>query len=107
MCFDVKTVTKDWGHEIEWNIGGSTHASYENEQRYENDQEYTQQCCLPKDQSEFAITCKDTYGDGWHGGYLEIEGEKYCEEFTNGDELSDTLPNPSPESPGLIKNKYC
>ena len=28
----------------------------------------------------------DSYGDGWHGGYLEINGQKYCEDFTTGSE---------------------
>ena len=96
----MTTVTKDWGHEIEWNIGGATHASCENEQSYENDQEYTQQCCLPANATEFPITCKDTYGDGWHGGYLEINGETYCEDFSDGDEFADTLPNETPEPEG-------
>ena len=56
---------------------------------------------MPEDKEEFTIYCVDAYGDGWHGGYLEINGEQYCANFTNGDEFSDVLPNPSPEAPGI------
>ena len=41
-------------------------------------------CCLLK--GEHTLTCKDSYGDGWHGGYLEIGGKKYCKDFTAGRE---------------------
>ena len=30
--------------------------------------------------------CKDSYGDGWNGGYIEIQGTRYCERFTSGRE---------------------
>merc|ERR1712038_1143565 len=101
VCFDVTTHTQVWAHEIQWNIGGSTHDSCENEKSYENHEVHTQQCCLSAEHTEFAITCKDAYGDGWHGGYLEINGEQYCANFTNGDEFSEVLPNPNPEAPDV------
>ena len=28
--------------------------------------------------------CKDRFGDGWHGGFIEIDGIKYCEDFKDG-----------------------
>ena len=31
VCFDVTTNANIWAHEIQWNIGGSTHDSCENE----------------------------------------------------------------------------
>ena len=101
VCFDVKTVTKSYGHELEWTIGGSSHPSCNNERKYDDNQEYTQTCCLPS-QAEFAITCKDSYGDGWNGGYLEINGNQYCKSSGQWDEFTDTLPNPSPETPGMF-----
>ena len=30
----------------------------------------------------------DSYGDGWHGGYLEIEGTQYCDTFLSGAETT-------------------
>jgi len=26
----------------------------------------------------------DTYGDGWHGGYITINGNRYCDDFKSG-----------------------
>jgi len=102
VCFDVKTVTKAWGNEIEWTIGCSGGCNEcGSDIGYGNNQEYTQQCCMPKDEAEFLITCKDSYGDGWHGGYLEINGESYCEEFSSGTELVDTLLNEQ-TTPGIV-----
>ena len=97
-------MTKAWGNEIEWIIGckgGSTVCrECGSDLGYGNNQEYTQQCCMPEDQEEFLITCKDSYGDGWHGGYLEINEETYCGDFSSGTELQDTMKNESP-TPGL------
>jgi len=95
VCFNVKTVTATWGHEISWDIGcedGSCRACVSTE-TFGNNAEYEQECCLPKHQAEFVVTCKDQWGDGWHGGYLEINGEQYCEEFSSGDEYVDAMPN--------------
>ena len=30
------------------------------------------------------MQCIDSYGDGWHGGYIEVLGNKYCAGFTSG-----------------------
>lgn len=29
----------------------------------------------------YTLVCIDSYGDGWHGGYVKIDGVKYCETF--------------------------
>ena len=86
VCFNVKTVTASWGHEIEWEIGcedGSCRACV-NTEEFGNNAEYEQECCLPKHQTEFVVTCKDEWGDGWHGGYITINGTNYCENFNRG-----------------------
>ena len=33
-----------------------------------------------------ALHCIDSFDDGWHGGYIQINGTRYCEDFTNGQE---------------------
>lgn len=30
----------------------------------------------------------DSFGDGWHGGYLEVGGERVCTEFDDGESES-------------------
>ena len=39
------------------------------------------------------MTCTDSYGDGWHGGYLEISGNQYCSQFSTGTEWIESMPN--------------
>ena len=67
---------------------------------------FEQECCLPNHVQYYAITCLDAYGDGWHGGYLEINGEKYCENFDwvigKGSKMLDTLPNMFYNRDGMI-----
>ena len=65
----------------------------ETRQLYGNYEEYTRKCCLPEDEEQFRIICKDTYGDGWHGGYLEINGIQYCDDFLSGTEQQEQMAN--------------
>ena len=76
-CFDVSITTKDYGSEISWTIGTCTSAK-----AYQNSQTYTESCCL--DAGSYTLTCDDSYGDGWDGGFIDIQGQRYCEDFTSG-----------------------
>ena len=44
--------------------------------------ETAQECCQAP--GTYRLECKDRYSDGWHGGYLEIQGKKYCDDFLGG-----------------------
>ena len=94
----MKTVPKYYAVEITWNIGGTCNSKDE----YDNYKEDTQKCCVAKDQGEITITCKDSYGDGWHGGYLEINGKKYCASFESGTKFTDKLSLDGSSEPGSI-----
>lgn len=97
VCFNVTTVAVHWGHEISWTIGTGDESrdclSHEDIIHWDLSWEYDQMCCLPKHTDEFVIACVDSYGDGWHGGYLEINGEKYCDNFSDGSHQWTILPN--------------
>ena len=111
-CFNVKMVTTDWAEEIFWGIFTPgcyavddscprCHSPLDENQHqipYENNQEYNSECCMPKDKEEFEIQCVDVYGDGWHGGYLEINGVKYCDDFEGFDKVV-SMPNPDSGMP--------
>merc|ERR1711879_78072 len=77
-CTDVTivTYTQRWGSEISWEIAetctGSGYASYATE---------TVICCLSD--GEYMVECYDSYGDGWNGAYLEIDGVSYCAELSS------------------------
>merc|ERR1739845_314646 len=79
LCIEVKLSTAKYGHEISWNLG-----SCKNNRKYDDDAKYTQQCCLGP--GSYSLRCKDSYGDGWNGAYIEVDGKKYCESFTAGRE---------------------
>ena len=57
---------------------------------------------MPQDETEFIVTCKDEWGDGWHGGFLEINGNTYCGDFVSGSEYQKTMPNDAP-APGWFE----
>ena len=106
VCFIVTTKTKAWAHEVKWSIKGekTSELSCPNDIEFDNNNEYQQICCLPTLENKFTISCKDTYGDGWHMGYLEIEGNRYCDKFTHGHEVTDILPNPAKQFCGEGRN---
>jgi len=80
VCTDIKVVTKAWGNENSWTFGSCSSDGT----TYGDDQEYTVQCCQPA--GSYSLACKCSYGDGWHGGYIQIGNDKYCEDFTAGQE---------------------
>merc|ERR1712110_1327983 len=82
VCTTIKVVTKRWGYENSWAFGACNSS-----QEYGNNNIYTEQCCQPA--GSYDLVCKDSYGDGWHGGYLLIEGKKYCKRFKNGHEKTE------------------
>merc|ERR1712086_683212 len=38
-------------------------------------------CSLP---TVITVKCYDSYGDGWHGGYLQIGDKEVCKDFRSG-----------------------
>lgn len=101
VCFEILIQTQQWGHEMRWHIRGlQTFTSCQGNQVYESGQTYIQRCCLPTKETEFKLTCIDTFGDGWHGANLQIiekhgsYGQPYCQNF-KGDQMSVMVPNPA------------
>ena len=78
-CQNIKIVTKAWGNEVSWTFGSCQGPSGGS---YSNYDEHDVQCCLAG--GSYTLNCKDSYGDGWHGGYIEIGGTRYCETFLAG-----------------------
>ena len=75
-CFEVTLTTKSYASEISWSLGKCSSNS-----SYSDNQEYTQQCCL--EPGHYSLECIDSYGDGWHGGYIKVDGIKHCESFSS------------------------
>ena len=39
----------------------------------------------------YNLECKDSYGDGWNGGYIEMGGINYCESFSGREETTEIV----------------
>ena len=77
VCTDIEIVTEAYGNENSWTFGNCNST-----QEYNSYDTYIEQCCQPM--GTYQLVCADSYGDGWHGGYIEIGGSKYCEDFMAG-----------------------
>ena len=73
-CIDINTATNKWGHEISWELGTCVSSKI-----YDSHKSYNQKCCLKP--NKYTLLCYDSYGDGWNGGFVEIFGRRYCDDF--------------------------
>ena len=76
-CLLIETKTENDGSENSWSLGSCTST-----RTYGSFEVYSQVCCLPN--GDYSLTCKDSFGDGWYGGYITIKGNRYCENFVSG-----------------------
>ena len=74
---DMNLTIKEYAHEVSWTFG-----SCDSTEKYTSNGQHTERCCLA--QGEYTLSCKDRFGDGWHGGFMEIQGNRYCEDFEAG-----------------------
>ena len=83
-CFQLKIQTKVYAWENTWSLGtcGSN-------REYISNVDYTETCCL--DPGQYHLRCNDNGQDGWHGGFIEIQGTRYCQDFTNGKQQVQTI----------------
>merc|ERR550539_289683 len=72
----VSLHTVKYADEISWDIRDSKGNFFCHSDSYhESPFIYEKRCCVPPGA---IITCKDSYGDAWHGGFLQIDRFKYC-----------------------------
>ena len=80
-CLDVK-VQMSVGEEVSWKLGSKTFGPY-------NEIEIgivSEEVCIQR--GTHKLVCNDTAGDGWHGGYIEIDNKRYCDNFTSGSDMT-------------------
>ena len=87
-CLEVDITTKEWGEEISWALeSGMDNCTkmngYDEDKPYGNHGTYKQMCCLAE--GIHTLTCIDSVKDGWHGGFIEIQGKRFCENFLEDD----------------------
>ena len=76
----IQMATKTRGNENSWNIGSCQSLSPRSHGNYRT---YTRYCHLSTGRRYF-LTCRSSSGNGWHGGYIKIQGKTYCRGFTSG-----------------------
>ena len=69
-----------YSEEVKFEIFGPTYCAGGPYEHWDSDNETN--CSLVP--GRYVLQCEDTYGDGWHGGYIVIGGTKYCEDFRSG-----------------------
>ena len=82
---DVVVTTASWGSENGLAIDGAEIAA---QGSMGSNQEYTYTVCLAD--GEHTLTQIDSFGDGWHGGYVTIGGVVY-DGFSSGTSMSFTF----------------
>merc|ERR1719203_425734 len=96
---DIALHTSSWGNEIEWELEGCSGTGYSAHNFY------MLECCLPF--GTYTLHCTDSYGDGWNGGYLMINGEKYCHDFTTGHSQTVSVDIGPTTTPEVIDTSDC
>ena len=78
---DILLETKYFGYEVSWSLD----TTCTSEQTYSSNSEHTKTCNLfPR---EYTLVCTDSYGDGWNGAQITIQGVIYCDNFNDGSEM--------------------
>jgi len=67
---DIQFAPGSYANEASWELGGSACTGKG------NDKSLTKQCCLAP--GTHKLKCKDSWGDGWNGGFLSIGGQSFC-----------------------------
>jgi len=76
VCIDISLTT--FHYESSWTFGPCSFYHTETS-NYKNTTKYAERCCLSL--GEYTLTCSNSDNVGWRGGFLEIQGHKYCHDF--------------------------
>merc|ERR1719326_971357 len=82
---DMVLHTQEWGSEMSWSLDYCTSSG-----PYEDHSEIIIDNCY-LNEGEYILECQDSYGDGWHGGFISINGVDYCADFQTGSSYSETV----------------
>jgi len=89
----VVLTLRHYPSEVEWTITGSGHAAGVTCGGGPYDGHYGEQpaedCKLKA--GDYTLKCIDTYGDGWNGAFMTIDGVMYCKDFTSGHLMTKTF----------------
>ena len=82
---NVILTTKEYGYEISWALMEKENCkivcSSQPPGSYPSHSTITESCGFLKTGTEYKLRCTDSFTDGWNGGYLTIQGVRYCDNF--------------------------
>jgi len=98
-CVNVEfeTTTFSWGYECTWKVDGRD-AMCSSSRSFSSYSVRTETCCLTPGTHNF--NCFDSWGDGWHGGYVTVNGQKLCHDFNYGRKKSTVFTIAAPSGTG-------
>ena len=67
-----------YGSEMSWSFVSTTGHRCD-ESSFNGNYDHWRSCLLKP--GTYTIYCIDSYGDGWHGGYITIQNTRYCDNF--------------------------
>jgi len=76
---EFTTNAKDFAKEIVWTVDSNSFCAASG---FVDNNSRTTQCCLAS--GEHTLNCKDMYGDGWNGSFVQIKGNTLCADFNKG-----------------------
>lgn len=82
----IAVQTSSYGNEFTWEITSSDEVVCSGGP-YDSHAVYAVEDC-DLENGSYTLKCIDSFGDGWHGGHVTIEGHQYCGDFnkTNGEQ---------------------
>ena len=85
FAVNVTLTTKEYGYEISWALLDAEECeivcSSQPPGSYPSHSTITESCGFLKTNVDHKLHCKDSFTDGWNGGYLTIQGVRYCDDF--------------------------
>ena len=86
---EAKINVLTWGNEISYKITNGNGATVCSGGPFAWHDEHALDCNL--EEGSYNLECIDSYGDGWHGGYITIDNKEFCRDFRSGHKTSRTF----------------
>ena len=75
----MKLTTTPWSSLVSWKLDTCFISEEEAYKKHNSEGQYIKRCCLAA--GDHTLICRDSGGDGWNGGFMEIQGHIYCNDF--------------------------
>jgi hypothetical protein len=81
-CMNITVSTQSYGTEVSWTLTDETGSFCAGSEYSDGLSNTSTTCCL--NFGRYVVSCMDSYGDGWNGAVISIDGANYCDDFIWG-----------------------